>query len=290
MKNFIISGRTNIYGIIGDPIEHTVSPALQNAAFQEVGMNGLYLPFRVKSDNLRQAIEGLRALDICGINVTIPHKVSVIPYLDEIDTMAEYIGAVNTIVNNKGSLKGYNTDASGFLNALIDNQIRPEEKRTLIIGAGGAARAIAFILADKGGKLTIINRHLDRAQKLSGHLESIFRREFKAMSLTDENLEKAINDCEILINTTSLGMTPFPDNTPVPPDLLRRDMAVADIIYNPLQTKLVKDAVNCGAKAITGLEMLVYQGAIAFEIWTGHKAPIAIMRKEAIKELVTDEE
>ena len=281
MRNINITGKTRVCGIIGDPIEHTLSPVMQNAAFREMGLDYIYLPFKVAEGNLSEAIDGLRALNMAGINVTIPHKVVVIPLLDDIDGLAGYIGAVNTIVNQGGSLKGYNTDASGFYQALTANKIVVSKKKIVILGAGGASRAIAFILADKGAELTILNRSLDSAQTIAERVFQALRTEIKVGKLTVKNLEPVLDEADILVNTTSLGMSPDLTETPVPARLLKKELVVFDIIYNPLKTRLIKEAEKEGARVLNGLEMLVRQGAAAFELWTGLKAPIEVMRKAA---------
>ncbi len=281
MRNINITGKTRVCGIIGDPIEHTLSPVMQNAAFREMGLDYIYLPFKVAEGNLSEAIDGLRALNMAGINVTIPHKVVVIPLLDDIDGLAGYIGAVNTIVDQGGSLKGYNTDASGFYQALTANKIEVSKKKIVILGAGGASRAIAFILADKGAELTILNRSLDSAQTIAERVFQALRTEIKVGKLTVKNLEPVLDEADILVNTTSLGMSPDLTETPVPARLLKKELVVFDIIYNPLKTRLIKEAEKEGARVLNGLEMLVRQGAAAFELWTGLKAPIEVMRKAA---------
>lgn len=281
MRNINITGKTRVCGIIGDPIEHTLSPVMQNAAFREMGLDYIYLPFKVAEGNLSEAIDGLRALNMAGINVTIPHKVVVMPLLDDIDGLAGYIGAVNTIVNQGGSLKGYNTDASGFYQALTANKIEVSKKKIVILGAGGASRAIAFILADKGAELTILNRSLDSAQTIAERVFQALRTEIKVGKLTVKNLEPVLDEADILVNTTSLGMSPDLTETPVPARLLKKELVVFDIIYNPLKTRLIKEAEKEGARVLNGLEMLVRQGTAAFELWTGLKAPIEVMRKAA---------
>jgi shikimate dehydrogenase len=285
MNRARFSGKTRVCGIIGDPIEHSISPAMHNAAFEKTGLDYLYVPFQVRKEDLRQAIEGVRALNIRGLNVTIPHKVAVIPYLDEIDTLAEDIGAVNTIVNEDGYLKGYNTDATGFLQALKAFKIRPERKKVVILGAGGAARAISFILADRSSLLTLLNRHLSPAQKIADNLGNLFRTAVIAQELNRENLEAALSEADILVNTTSVGMKPFNNQSPVPVTLLSPNQVVFDAVYNPWKTKLLRGAEKRGVQVISGLEMLVWQGAKAFELWTGQPAPVEIMRETAIKVL-----
>jgi len=291
VRDQVISGKTRICGVIGDPIEHTMSPAMHNAAFLEKGIDFLYVPFRVKKEGLGEAIKGMRALHIKGLNVTIPHKVAVIPFLDELDPLAEKIGAVNAIVNQDGVLKGYNTDATGFLQALLENGIEPEGKTVLVLGAGGASRAISLILADRGAHLTILNRllELDWAEALASRISQLFNREVKALELNRENLTTALEKADILVNATSVGMTPDIDQTPVDSDLLRPELTVFDIVYNPIKTRLLKEAEAAGARTISGVEMLVWQGALAFEKWTGLKAPVDLMRKETLRLLREDE-
>jgi len=281
----LISGKTRICGIIGDPIEHTISPTMQNAAFRQMGLDYVFIPFKVKKEDLREAIEGIKALNIRGLNVTIPHKVAVMPFLDEVDPLAENIGAVNTIVNNEGLLKGYNTDASGFLQSLLAENIQPAGKNVVILGAGGASRAIAFILADKGANLTILNRHSEAAKALAGWITRLFRREVIAGDLEKESLRVALKEADLLVNTTSVGMSPDTEDTLAPSRLIKSTLSVVDIIYNPLKTRLLIDAEKKGAKVIGGVEMLVQQGAAAFELWTGRKAPVDVMRSTAIEAL-----
>ena len=283
----MISGKTKICGLIGDPIEHSMSPAMHNAAFKNRGLDYVYLPFRVAKTRLGEAILGIKALNIRGLNVTIPHKVSVIPLLDELDPLAEKIGAVNTIINNDGVLKGYNTDAHGFLRALLEQDIEPDGKSIVMLGAGGASRAISFILAERGANLVILNRQLelDWAVKLGNSISRTFGREVKALELNEQNLAPVLRKANILVNTTSVGMSPNTNETPIPARLLESDLVVFDIVYNPVKTKLLTEAESAGAKAISGLEMLVWQGALAFEMWTGLTAPLEIMRKATIRAL-----
>ena len=287
MGNKSISGKTKLCGIIGDPVEHTLSPAMHNAAFKKMGLDYFYVPFRVKKEDLGKAIAGMRALNIRGLNVTIPHKVAVIPFLDKLDPLAEKIGAVNTIVNDDGILTGYNTDATGFLQALLESGIEPKGKNVVILGAGGASRAISFILAERGAYLVILNRllELDWAEELAGRLSNIFGEEVKALELVEENLVGSLEKTDILINATSVGMSPNIDESPVPSTLLKPALVVFDTVYNPIKTRLLRKAGEAGAKTISGIEMLVWQGALAFEKWTGIKAPVKLMRNEVIKVL-----
>ena len=282
-----MSGTSRICGIIGDPIAHSMSPAIHNAAFDKLGLNYLYVPFRVKREELGKAIAGVRALNIRGLNVTIPHKVTVIPFLDELDPLAQRIGAVNTIVNDDGVLTGYNTDATGFLQTLLERGGEPRGKNVVILGAGGASRAISFILAERGARLVILNRllELDWAEELASRISQVFKKEVKALELNEKNLKKVLANADILVNATSVGMSPNIDETPVSPDLLRPSLTVFDIVYNPIKTRLLREAEAAGAKTISGVDMLVWQGALGFELWTGAKAPVKLMRETAIKGL-----
>jgi len=292
MKWWQPSGKTKVCGVIGDPIEHTMSPVIHNAAFRNMGMDYVYLPFRVKKEEVGRAIEGMRALNIRGLNVTIPHKVAVIPFLDELDPLASKIGAVNTIVNDNGVLKGYNTDATGFLRPLLEEGIEPKGKSVAILGAGGAAKAVSFILAERGAHIVILNRRqeMDWAEELASQISRAFSREVTALELNRENLAGVLGKTEILVNTTSVGMSPDTGKTPVDTDLLRPDLVVYDIVYNPIKTRLRQEAEAAGATVISGLDMLVWQGALAFEKWTGRKAPVNLMKAEAVKQLESHED
>ena len=282
-----ITGKTKICGLIGDPVEHTMSPPMHNAAFDELGLDYAYLPFLVKPEGLSAAISGLKALNVIGFNVTIPHKVNVIPLLDELDPLAEKIGAVNTVVNNNGTLKGYNTDASGFLQALLERGIEPRAKSIVLLGAGGAARAIAYILADRGARLSILNRReeLDWAENIAENIREDFGREVPVFELLPGYLEKAISSADILVNATSVGMSPAVDASPVPADLPKPGLVVTDIVYNPVQTRLLREAGAAGAVTVPGIDMLIWQGALAFEKWTGQQAPFGLMKKVVLKGL-----
>ena len=285
MKNYLITGKTKLSGIIGNPIEHTLSPIMHNAAFRELGLDYVYLAFRVEAAALKAAVNGLRAVNLTGFNVTIPHKVEIIPLLDEMAPLAEKIGAVNTVVNTNGILKGYNTDAGGFLRALLARDVVPEGKKVVILGAGGAARAISFALAERGAHLVIVNRSLDRAQACAVKIREHFEAAAQALSLNETNLKKALGDADIVVNTTSLGMSPAAGETPMPGELMRPGMVVFDIVYNPVETRFLSDARKAGARVIDGLDMLVEQGALAFELWTGEKSPAKIMKQSLVEVL-----
>jgi shikimate dehydrogenase len=252
MKKMTESDLTQVCALIGDPVSHSVSPAMHNAAFGKLGLNYVYVPLQVKVESLGEAIRGLKALNIKGFNVTIPHKVAAIQYLDELDALAENLGAVNTITNQEGYLKGYNTDAAGFLHALSANKFRPEGKKVVILGAGGAARAVSFILADRGAHLTILNRHRESAQDLANKLGGIFRMDSVALELNAQNLKRSLAEADLLVNTTSVGMSPNEGESAVPSRLLNKDLIVFDIIFNPYRTKLLKDAQKRERKSSPG--------------------------------------
>jgi shikimate dehydrogenase len=286
-----ISGKTRICGLIGDPVEHTMSPVMHNAAFAKLGLDYAYLPFRVRPDDLSQAVSGLRALNVVGFNVTIPHKVAVTPLLNELDPLAEKIGAVNTVVNDNGVLRGYNTDVSGFLQALVERGMQPSDKDIVLLGAGGAARAIAYILAERNARLTILNRRqeLDWAEKIAANIRKDFGKNIEVFELLPDHLEKALAHAAILVNATSVGMSPHSEASPVPARLIGSGLVVVDIVYNPVRTKLLRDAAATGAVTVAGLDMLVWQGALAFEKWTGQKAPFDLMKEVALGELEKNE-
>jgi shikimate dehydrogenase len=286
-----ITGKTIVCGIIGDPIPHTLSPQMHNAAFKAVGLDYVYVPFKVKGMELKKAIEGMRGLNIRGLNVTLPHKVAVMQLVDHIDPAADSIGAVNTIVNDNGILSGFNTDAAGFLQTLVQRKFNPKGKTILVIGAGGAAHAIATVLCEQGAKVTIMNRKqgLSWAVDFAFRLIKTYNTEVKAVELNRENLKNEINNSEMMINASSIGMSPDNDSSPVPAELLSSKIIVFDIVYNPNPTRLLREAQAAGAKTIDGIEMLVQQGAVSFEIWTGIKAPLDIMRQSVLEQLQNNE-
>ena len=283
MKGPAIGGKTRICGVMGDPVAHSVSPAMHNAAFRELGLDYAYLPFNVGAADLGRAVDGIRALNLVGVNVTIPHKVAVIPLLDEVDPMALQIGAVNVIHNKGGRLAGSNTDAEGFLRLLGGHGIQPMDMRVAVLGAGGAARAACFALASRGAVITILNRTADKAAGCAAEMAERTGRAFEALETNPANLARALAKADLLVNATSIGMSPGLDRSPVSRELLGRRHTVVDIIYNPVKTRLVRDAEKAGAVAIGGLDMLAWQGALAFEIWTGRAAPFDIMRRAAAR-------
>lgn len=285
----VVSGKTKVYGVIGDPIEHSLSPIIQNAAFAASKLDCAFLGFNVKTAEIRNAINGMRALGILGLNVTMPYKKTVINFLDEVDQTAMLLNAVNTIQNKDDKILGFNTDGIGALNALKNNGIDPKGKKIVLLGAGGAARAIAFALAEEAEEFSILNRTMKPAVDLANNLKQKFSNS-KVIVYTFSKLAIKANvaAADLLINATSVGMQPNPDQTIVERKWLKPKSTVMDIVYNPVETKLSKDAKAIGAKVISGVEMLIYQGAASFEIWTGHKAPVEVMKDAALKYLQSD--
>ena len=275
-----INGKTQLVGIIGWPVSHSFSPKMHNAAFAELGLNWIYLPFPVEPQNVATAVSGLAASGVRGINVTVPHKQAVIPLLDEIEDGAQAIGAVNTIVMDaNGRLIGYNTDWSGFLADLVEQKVTIAERDCLVLGAGGSARAIAYALAHAGGKVQILARRIEQASALVKDLKPYFVADvLQERPLSDLATIANQNKAPIIVNTTPLGMTPniaqsvWPDELAFPPNSF-----IYDLVYNPPQTKIMRQAQKNGCGTSNGLGMLVHQGALAFELWTGQKPNLDLM-------------
>lgn len=262
-----------LFGVLGDPVSHSLSPAMHNAAFKALGMDCEYQAFRVCPDLLRDAIHGAFALGFGGLNLTIPLKEKALEIVKPTD-LAGQIGAVNTI-DFKNGITGHNTDGLGAMKALEEGGVQIKGKNILLLGAGGAARAIAFTLAARGAIVTIANRTPQRAISLAKDAQ--IAGNIMGCGLTD--IKNMIKNSDILINSTAIGMSPGITETIVTSDLMHRDLVVFDIVYNPLNTRLLQEARKAGARTIDGVMMLVYQGAEAFKIWTGKKAPVDIMEK-----------
>ena len=272
-----IDGKTELYGIIGNPVRHSLSPAMHNAGFATMGMNWVYVPMEVA--DIEKGMIGLQALGFNGVSVTVPHKETVIQYLDEIDPVAEQIGAVNTLLfrkNSQGKVisRGFNTDWLGANTALAE-KIRLQRSRILVIGAGGAAKAVGFGLVQAGADVVISNRTTENGQEFARWLGCEFL-PFDAISGFS---------ADVLINTTSVGMEPNIDDIIVPANVLSQFSVVMDIVYAPLQTRLLQEAKAAGCATIDGLSMLLYQGAAQFKIWTGGTPPQLIMRSALEEEL-----
>ena len=272
-----INSDTILFAVLGDPVSHSMGPLMHNTAFSELGYNGAYLAFRVK--DIGKAVVGIKALGIKGASITIPHKVSVMDFLDELDDTAEKIGAVNTIMNREGVLIGYNSDGLGAVKALFERTVI-KDKNVVILGAGGAARAIGFAIISEGGRVTVINRTPVKGEELARDLGA----DFQPIS----KLNKTV--CHILINTTPVGMFPDVDAMPVKKQDLDKTMVVMDVVYNPMKTRLLRAAENIGCQTIDGASMFVYQGAFQLELWTGMKAPVDVMRKAVLTALGRDDE
>jgi shikimate dehydrogenase len=273
----MISGKTMIYGIFGHPVEHTFSPGMHNSAFKKIGMDACYVPFAVAPEDLADAIRAVVPLGIRGLNVTVPHKERVLAFLDELSEEARLIGAVNTIEVRKGRLIGHNTDGRGFLRSLREQGgLDPKGKKFLFIGSGGAARAVSFSLA-LAGAAAIAFRDLDarKASLLANDIEK--KTAVPAFIIGQKMLREYAADTDCLINATPLGLRRT-DPLPIPANLIERSHLVCDLVYNPPETALLKMAKKRGAKRLSGLGMLLYQGVIAFEIWTGEKAPVLVMK------------
>jgi len=283
----IVTGKTRVCGLIGDPVEHSLSPCLQNAAFKHYGLDFIYIAFRVKQENLKDAIQGVRSLGIHGLNVTMPHKISVIQYLDDLDAAAKRIGSVNTILNRNEKLIGYTTDGIGAKKALRYHGVNPSGKKIVVLGAGGASRSVSLTLAEEAKELIILNRTLSKAEMLAKELKSLCGHKtiVKAYELNDQNAKRELADADILVNATSIGMRPNDESTPIDLTLLRSDLVVFDLVYEPVETRLLIEAKKKGATTINGLMMLIFQGAVSFEIWTGRTAPSEVMIKAVASEL-----
>ncbi len=267
-----INGKTVVYGIIGNPVSHSLSPAMHNAALAASGIDGVYLPFPALE--IRAAVTGIRGLGVKGVSVTIPHKEAIMDLLDSIDPVAEKIGAVNTVINKNGLLTGLNTDWLGATRAL-EEAIDLNGAKAVILGAGGSARAIGFGLLEKGTRFVLCSRTESRGRALADELGCPW--------ISLEETEHLSGD--ILVNATSVGMVPHIEKSPLPEGIVSRFQVVMDIVYAPMKTRLLQDAERSGCVIINGLEMLLYQGVAQFELWAGISAPVPVMREALIRAL-----
>lgn len=283
----MIDGKTKILGVIGDPIEHTFSPAMHNAGLDALNLNYIYLPFHVKPDRLKECIEGAKSMGIQGLNVTIPHKTNVIKELDSIDPVAQMIGAVNTIqfiYDDENVLtKGYNTDGYGCVRA-IEEKTSVKGKKVTITGAGGASRAVTFQIANSGiDGLSILNRNVNKAESLVNDLKSNLSTmgvEIDINAYEIDDLKRELDSSDIFIDTTPIGMYPNVDDKAIASaDMLHEDLVVNDIVYTPMETSLIKEAIEANANVVYGYKMLLYQGIRSFEIWLNQEAPVDEMEK-----------
>ena len=267
-----IDSNTSVYAVMGDPVSHSLGPVMHNRAFAYTGYNGVYLAFQVT--DITAAISGIKTLGFKGASITIPHKVAVMEHLDELDDNAKKIGAVNTIINRRKRLCGYNSDCLGAMQALKE-KTDITGKKVAIIGSGGAARAIGFGILSEGGKVTIFSRSAKKGERLAIDLGS----DYHPLS----EFTKA--GCEIFINATPVGMLPDTEAMPIPRKVIAKETVVMDIVYNPLKTRLLKEAQDIGCITVDGVAMFVYQGAFQFELWTGKKAPVTFMTKTVLDAL-----
>ena len=263
-----------LYAVFGDPIGHSLSPVMHNSALAQAGLDGCYFACRVK--DIAAAVSGIWGLGMRGASITIPHKISVMKYLDQVDPLAADIGAVNTVLNDQGVLCGFNSDCAGAVKALFE-KTSISGKHVAVVGAGGGARAVGFGIKQEGGRLTILNRSEERGEKLASDLDCEF--------LPLVGIKRLPYD--IVINATSAGMTPHNGSVPLSTDLLKSGMVVMDMVYNPLKTGFLAEAQKKGCITVDGLAMFVHQGAVQFELWTGEKAPLDIMRRVVLDELAT---
>ena len=276
-----IDAKTNVCAVIGHPVGHSLSPALHNAAFDELGLPFVYVGHDVMPGQVAPALAGIRALGYRGLSVTIPHKAEAMECVDEVDETARGIGCINTVVNENGRLLGYNSDGLGALGALRDAGADPAGKRVLVLGSGGAARAIAVTLACEASleQLTILGVEMDQLQCLIGDIQQRSKCSVTGNELTESSLRQEMAQADIVMHCSPIGMHPKKDNSLVPPELFRAEMVVFDAVYNPRRTKLLQDAAAAGCRTVEGLEMFLGQAYVQFELWTGAKAPRDVMRR-----------
>jgi shikimate dehydrogenase len=265
--------------LLGYPVAHSLSPAMQNAALRAAGLNNRYRLLPVPPAELAGKVVELRNPKVVGFNVTIPHKIAIIPMLDKVDWDAAAIGAVNTVVNENGRLVGHNTDCVAAVRVLEEASGGLAGRRVVCIGAGGAARAVVYGLAPHVAEITILARDETKAESLAGQMRAHSGADFRAGGL--DEAAKALRSADILVNATPVGMHPNVDSTPVEPSTFHGGLLVFDLVYNPERTRLLRDAESAGARTVGGLGMLVYQGAEAYRLWTGRKAPMELMMETA---------
>lgn len=276
-----ISAKTRVCGILGHPVGHSLSPALHNAAFAALGLDYVYVGHDVPPERLPAAIAGVRALGYRGLSITIPHKVAAVAWVDEVDPVARSIGCINTIVNDEGVLRGYNSDGRGALNALRAAGVDPAGKRVLVLGAGGAARAIAMTLMHDAppAQLSLLGVIPEELATLTTDLRAVGAGLVQPGALDEAALRAHLPAAELVLHCTPVGMAPNLEASLVPPELLTPAHAVFDAVYNPRRTRLLADAARVGVRIIEGLEMFLGQAVVQFELWTGQPAPMDVMRR-----------
>lgn len=278
LVNLSVNGKTKLYGLIGNPVTHTISPQIHNSLSKAMGIDMMYVPLEVHGEELENAIKGLKALGFHGFNITIPFKEKVIQYLDEIDESAKKYDAVNTVQIEEGRLIGYNTDAYGFYRSFVEAfDIEVKGLKVLFVGAGGAASSLAYLLADKGAAaITIANRTIENGVKIGERLSKICKNPINAVILMDD---LDISGYDVIINTTSVGMHPHEDKTILGASSFNSNQKIVDIIYTPSETLFLKHAREAGAKTLNGFGMLFYQAVLAFERWNSIKVPAELGRQ-----------
>ena len=274
----MINANTTVCCLIGDPVEHSLSPIVHNRGYEVLGLNFIYVAFRVK--DVKLAINGIRELGIRGVSITMPHKVSAMKYIDDIDDIAQEIGAINTIVNNGGVLRGFNTDYGAALKAL-EEKTTIKGKKAVLLGGGGTALTIATGLKRQGAHLVILNRTLEKARELA--------RDVNAEGFGGLDQLSEISSADILINATPVGMWPRTGESIVPRELMHPKLTVFEVNYNPKETRMITEAKEAGCAIIYGYKMFLYQAAMQFELFTGHQAPLLDMEQVLIKALEGDE-
>lgn len=281
----MLDAYTQVLAVLGKPVRHSLSPAIHNAALQATGLNYVYVACEV--DDIQAAVMGMRGLGIRGFSITIPHKVAAMTLADEVDPVATSIGSINTLVNNDGILRGYNTDGYGALRGIETAGVNLEGAEVTILGSGGASRAIACTLAAKAdiSKLNILGVIEDEVKTLTRHVAQLASARVEGDVLTSESLKKALAGTLLLINCTPIGMHPKIDESLVPADLLGSPLVVFDIVYNPMETRLLREARERKCRVISGVEMFIHQAVAQFELFTGQNAPEAVMRKVVLESL-----
>jgi len=281
----MISGKTKITGLFGNPIEHSLSPQIHNKAFELLKLDYVYLAFNVIPENLENAVLGIRGMNFVGINVTIPHKQQIMQYLDEFSEEARFIGAVNTVKNTNGCISGHTTDTEGFIKSADEAGVSIKNKKVLILGGGGAARSIALGLSLRSipATITLLGRTVSKVEEVAREITKKTNVQARGEKLNNKNLQDRISENEVLVNATSIGMHPSGSESPVPKQYLREGLIVYDIVYNPLETALIKAASSAGCIIIDGLGMLIHQAIASFNIWTGLTPESAPLRKHALK-------
>lgn len=284
-----VAGKTKVVGIFGDPVEHSLSPSMHNRAFLELGLDYVYIPFHVRPKNLAAAVRGATALGLVGFNLTIPHKREVVALVDELSPEAELIGAVNTVVLSDGRLIGHNTDGQGFVRSLREEAgFDPAGRHVIVLGAGGAAQAVVVqLLLEGAATLTIVNRTAAKGERLADAVSRRFASPVTVAGYDSPELGPALEQADLIVNATPVGMAPrVEEMPPIPLDRLSPGCLVSDLVYTPMHTQLVRTARAKGCAALPGLGMLLFQGAQAFELWTGRAAPVDVMRQTLVERLV----